>query len=122
MQQRIHPNIAVAFNVSDDHSLNWYMKRSKDNSLNAAMLDFFNKSKEEELLTRLDEKYFGHVASFDYFDTLSFITAINKTLPTYKHLFKKNMQKIWIGGYSQQFPGKNPTGIHLPHHQQVFVV
>ncbi|HGJ5858441.1 MAG TPA: membrane-bound lytic murein transglycosylase MltF [Arsenophonus nasoniae] len=89
MQQRIHPNIAVAFNVSDDHSLNWYMKRSKDNSLNAAMLDFFNKSKEEELLTRLDEKYFGHVASFDYFDTLSFITAINKTLPTYKHLFKK---------------------------------
>lgn len=89
MQQRIYPNIAVAFNVSDDHSLNWYMKRSKDNSLNAAMLDFFNKSKEEELLTRLDEKYFGHVASFDYFDTLSFITAINKTLPTYKHLFKK---------------------------------
>lgn len=94
MQQRIHPNIAVAFNVSDDHSLNWYMKRSKDNSLNTAMLDFFNKSNEEELLTRLDEKYFGHVATFDYFDTLSFITAINKILPTYKHLFKKYAEDI----------------------------
>ncbi|MGP1924904.1 MAG: membrane-bound lytic murein transglycosylase MltF [Arsenophonus sp. NEOnobi-MAG3] len=94
MQQRIHPNIAVAFNVSDDHSINWYMKQSKDNSLNAAMLDFFNKSNEKELLIRLNKKYFGHVATFDYFDTLSFITAINKTLPIYKHLFKKYAEDI----------------------------
>lgn len=95
IQQRIHPNIAVAFNVSNDHNLNWYMKRSKDNSLMQAMLNFFNKSKEEELLTHLDKKYFHHVvASFDYFDTLSFITAINKTLPTYKHLFKKYAKNI----------------------------
>lgn len=89
MQQRVHPNIAIAFNASNNHSLNWYMKRSNDNSLNTAMLDFFNESNKEELLTRLDEKYFGHIANFDYFDTLSFITAINKILPTYKHLFKK---------------------------------
>ncbi|MGP1947684.1 MAG: membrane-bound lytic murein transglycosylase MltF [Arsenophonus sp. NC-PG7-MAG3] len=94
MQQRIHPNIAVAFNVSDDHSLNWYMKRSKDNSLNSAMLAFFNKSNKEKLLTRLNEKYFSHISTFDYFDTLFFITAINKTLPIYKHLFKKYAENI----------------------------
>ncbi len=46
------------------------MKRSKDNSLNSAILDCFNKSNQEKLLTRLDEKYFSHIATFDYFDTL----------------------------------------------------
>lgn len=89
LQQRIHPEIAVGFDLVDDHAITWYMKRLNDDSLNAALLDFFNVSNEIDLLSRLDEKYFSHVSSFDYFDTISFINAINKKLPNYQPLFEK---------------------------------
>ncbi|EPG9256271.1 membrane-bound lytic murein transglycosylase MltF [Providencia stuartii] len=89
LQQRIHPEIAVGFDLVDDHAITWYMKRLNDDSLNAALLDFFNVSNEIDLLARLDEKYFSHVSSFDYFDTISFINAINKKLPNYQPLFEK---------------------------------
>lgn len=89
LQQRIHPEIAVGFDLVDDHAVTWYMKRLNDDSLNAALLDFFNVSNETDLLARLDEKYFSHVESFDYFDTMSFIKAINNKLPSYQPLFEK---------------------------------
>ncbi|MCD4596361.1 membrane-bound lytic murein transglycosylase MltF, partial [Proteus mirabilis] len=44
---------------------------------------------QDDVLARLEEKYFGHVGSFDYFDTLSFITAIDSILPNYQPLFEK---------------------------------
>ncbi len=89
LQQRIHPQIAVAFDLLDDHAITWYMSRNQDDSLNAALLDFFNSSNETELLARLTEKYFSHVETFDYFDTLTFIKAINNKLPEYQPLFEK---------------------------------
>lgn len=89
LQQRIHPEIAVGFDLVDDHAVTWYMKRLNDDSLNAALLDFFNASNETDLLARLDEKFFSHVGAFDYFDTISFINAINNKLPNYQPMFEK---------------------------------
>ncbi|PHM46264.1 cystine transporter subunit [Xenorhabdus mauleonii] len=89
LQQRIHPNLAVAFDVSEERPLTWYLKRNGDYSLNSAMLDFFSMLAENGIMSRLQEKYFSHVGSFDYFDTISFIRAINKLLPTYQPLFEK---------------------------------
>ncbi|MEX0423785.1 membrane-bound lytic murein transglycosylase MltF [Providencia rettgeri] len=94
LQQRIHPQIAVAFDLLDEHAITWYMRRSKENSLDAALLDFFNLSHETELLARLNEKYFSHVESFDYFDTMAFIKAIDTKLPEYQPLFEKYAQVI----------------------------
>ncbi|MFO3760950.1 membrane-bound lytic murein transglycosylase MltF [Providencia rettgeri] len=94
LQQRIHPQIAVAFDLLDEHAITWYMRRSKENSLDAALLDFFNLSHETELLARLNEKYFSHVESFDYFDTMAFIKAIDNKLPEYQPLFEKYAQVI----------------------------
>ncbi|HEM6865491.1 TPA: membrane-bound lytic murein transglycosylase MltF [Providencia rettgeri] len=94
LQQRIHPQIAVAFDLLDDHAVTWYMRRSQENSLDAALLDFFNLSNESELLARLNEKYFSHVESFDYFDTMAFIKAIDNKLPDYQPLFEKYAQEI----------------------------
>lgn len=89
LQQRIHPQIAVAFDLLDDHAITWYMSRNQDDSLDAALLDFFNSSHETDLLARLNEKYFSHVKTFDYFDTLTFISAINNKLPEYQPLFER---------------------------------
>ncbi|WP_020371040.1 transporter substrate-binding domain-containing protein, partial [Yersinia pestis] len=37
--QRIHPQLAVAFDVTDEEPVTWYFKQSDDDSLYAAMLD-----------------------------------------------------------------------------------
>ncbi|CEE91142.1 putative protein with periplasmic binding protein domain and lysozyme domain [Xenorhabdus nematophila str. Anatoliense] len=89
LQQRIHPNLTVAFDVSEERPLNWYLKRNDDYSLYSAMLDFFSMLAENGIMSRLQEKYFSHVGSFDYFDTISFIRAINNLLPAYQPIFEK---------------------------------
>ncbi|WP_237386076.1 membrane-bound lytic murein transglycosylase MltF [Xenorhabdus sp. Sc-CR9] len=89
LQQRVHPNLAVAFDVSEERPLTWYLKRNDDYSLYSAMLDFFSMLAEDSIMSRLQEKYFSHVNSFDYFDTISFIRAINNILPTYQPIFEK---------------------------------
>lgn len=94
LQQRIHPKVAVAFDLRDDHAITWYMSRQHDNSLDAALLDFFNTSNQNDSLARLTEKHFSHVESFDYFDTITFISAINNKLPDYQHLFEKYAETV----------------------------
>ncbi|MBC8948370.1 cystine transporter subunit [Xenorhabdus sp. TS4] len=89
LQQRIHPNLAVAFDVSEENPLTWYLKRNSDYSLYSAMLDFFSMLTENGIMSRLQEKYFSHIGSFDYFDTISFIRAINNLLPTYQPIFQQ---------------------------------
>ncbi|WP_017347801.1 membrane-bound lytic murein transglycosylase MltF [Pantoea sp. A4] len=87
--QRVHPNLAVAFDISDEEPVTWYLPQRSDDSLNAAMLDFFSQMGEEGALARLDEKYLGHVGTFDYVDTRTFLRAIDNTLPNIQSLFQK---------------------------------
>jgi membrane-bound lytic murein transglycosylase F len=92
--QRIYPQLAVAFDVTDEEPVTWYVRHSEDDSLNAAMLDFFNGMGEEGAMARLEEKYLGHVGTFDYVDTRTFLRAIDNTLPDIKPLFEKYATSI----------------------------
>ncbi|KGT90144.1 membrane-bound lytic murein transglycosylase MltF [Erwinia sp. S63] len=87
--QRIHPQLAVAFDITDEEPVTWYLPRNDDDSLNAAMLDFYSQMGEEGTMARLEEKYLGHVGTFDYVDTRTFLRAIDSTLPDIKPLFEK---------------------------------
>jgi len=87
--QRIHPQLAVAFDVTDEEPVTWYLPRNEDDSLSAAMLDFYSQMGEEGAMARLEEKYLGHVGTFDYVDTRTFLRAIDNTLPDIKPLFEK---------------------------------
>ncbi len=89
LQQRIYPNLAIAFDINEESPLTWYLKRNSDDSLYSAMLDFFNMLAQKKTMGQLQEKYFSHVGSFNYLDTLSLLRAINKSLPTYQPLFQK---------------------------------
>lgn len=92
--QRIHPQLAVAFDITDEEPVTWYLKRSNDNSLYAALLDFYSQRVEDGTLARLEEKYLGHVGSFDYVDTKTFLSAIDSVLPTFRSLFEKYASEI----------------------------
>jgi membrane-bound lytic murein transglycosylase F len=92
--QRIHPQLAVAFDVTDEEPVTWYLKRTADDSLYAAMLDFYSQMMEDGTLARLEEKYLGHVGSFDYVDTRTFLSAIDNVLPNFRPLFEKYAHEI----------------------------
>ncbi|AKG67817.1 MULTISPECIES: membrane-bound lytic murein transglycosylase MltF [Serratia] len=92
--QRIHPQLAVAFDITDEEPVTWYLKRSDDDSLYAALLDFYSQRVEDGTLARLEEKYLGHVGSFDYVDTKTFLSAIDSVLPTFRSLFEKYASEI----------------------------
>ncbi|MEB5836571.1 membrane-bound lytic murein transglycosylase MltF [Pantoea dispersa] len=92
--QRIHPQLAVAFDITDEEPVTWYLPRNDDDSLNAAMLDFYSQMGEEGTMARLEEKYLGHVGTFDYVDTRTFLRAIDNTLPDIRPLFEKYASSI----------------------------
>ncbi len=87
--QRIHPQLAVALDVTDEQPVSWLMAKDGDDSLSAVMLDFFSQTNEDGTLARLEEKYLGHVGEFDYVDTRTFLSAVDNTLPDLQPLFEK---------------------------------
>ncbi|CAO96052.1 membrane-bound lytic murein transglycosylase MltF [Erwinia tasmaniensis] len=94
LMQRIHPQLTVAFDITEEEAVTWYTQQEANDSLNAAMLDFFSKMSEEGVIARLDEKYLGHVGTFDYVDTRTFLRSIDETLPDIRRLFEKYAKKI----------------------------
>ncbi|MFZ7234158.1 membrane-bound lytic murein transglycosylase MltF [Avibacterium avium] len=89
MAQQIKPQIAVAFDVTDESTIHWYLTNNNYSELQAALLDFMNNAIETGLIARIEEKYFNHLAEFDYVDMRSYLNAIENTLPKYQHLFDK---------------------------------
>lgn len=87
--QRVHPQLAVALDVTDEQPVTWFSKRSGDDSLSAALLDFYNKLSGDGILARLEEKYLGHIGDFDYVDTRTFLKAVDTVLPELRPLFEK---------------------------------
>ncbi|CAM3532798.1 lytic transglycosylase F [Rouxiella silvae] len=93
--QRVYPRLAVAFDATEDEPVTWYFnKKADDDSLYAAMLDFFSQISEDGTLERLEEKYLGHVGNFDFVDTRAFLKAIDDKLTTLQPLFEKYADKI----------------------------
>lgn len=87
--QQIKPQLAVAFDLTDEASVHWYLSNKADHELQAALLDFMSKSLEEGVLARLEEKYINHFAEFDYVDMRAYTKAIETTLPKYQPLFEQ---------------------------------
>lgn len=94
MFQRVHPQLAVALDVTDEQPVTWFSLRSNDDSLSAALLDFFRRMNEDGSISRLEEKYFGHGGDFDYVDTRTFLQAVDTVLPELQPLFQKYANHI----------------------------
>ncbi|HDN8889643.1 TPA: membrane-bound lytic murein transglycosylase MltF [Salmonella enterica subsp. enterica serovar Typhimurium] len=88
------PELAVALDVTDEQPVTWFSRLDDDNTLSAALLDFFNSINEDGSLARIEEKYLGHGDDFDYVDTRSFLRAVDNVLPELEPLFKKYAKEI----------------------------
>ena len=57
--QRVHPELAVALDISDEQPVTWFSRLDDDNTLSAALLDFFNTMNEDGSLTNVHEQVLG---------------------------------------------------------------
>ncbi|PNH81012.1 membrane-bound lytic murein transglycosylase MltF [Vibrio diazotrophicus] len=119
LSQRIYPDLASAFEVTEDQPISWFMRRSQDESLYAMMIEFFGELKQSGSLASLEEKYIGHIGTFDYVDTRAFIRALDNRLPKWAPLFQKYSDEFdWrlIAALAYQEShwnprAKSPTGV-----------
>ncbi|UTM56616.1 membrane-bound lytic murein transglycosylase MltF [Photobacterium sp. CCB-ST2H9] len=114
LSQRIHPDIAVALELTDDQPIGWFLNPSNDDSLYALLIEFFGELKQSGELAKLEEKYFGHVDQFDYVDTRAFLRALESKLPRWESIFKKYADEFdWrlLAALSYQESHWNPRAV-----------
>nr|WP_232321989.1 membrane-bound lytic murein transglycosylase MltF [Photobacterium jeanii] len=112
--QRIHPDIAIAMELTEDEPIAWFVNEANNDSLYALLIEFFGEIQQSGELVALEEKYFGHVDSFDYVDTRAFLRAIEKKLPRWEALFKQYANEFdWrlLAALSYQESHWNPRAV-----------
>lgn len=133
LNRRFYPNLSIAFTVRDNLPVSWMLADNQDDSLYAVLIEFFGSMYQGGELIALEDKYFGHIQMFDYVDTLTYIEAIEQTLPTFKQWFIQYAGELdWrlLAALSYQEShwnpkAKSPTGVRglmmltLPTAQQM---
>ncbi len=94
LNQRLYPELRVAFDVTDPQPIAWAFARGEDGSLVAAAEEFFARIQANGQLRQLRERYYGHVQDFDYVETRRFISHIYRRLPDYRPYFVEAAQRF----------------------------
>ena len=137
LNQRIYPELRVAFDLTEPESLAWAFPKSDDNSLYQAANAFIKNLKESGELDELLELYYGHLDNFDYVETKWFTQHRQERLPKYEQYFIQagarhgvDWQLLAAIGYQESHwraKAKSPTGVRgimmltLPTAQQLGV-
>ena len=95
------------------------LDKNQDDSLLAALIEYFGIITADGRLAALEDKYFGHVRQFNYVDTREFIKSAQKVLPKFRHWFETYSEDIdWrlLAAMSYQEShwdprAKSPTGV-----------
>jgi membrane-bound lytic murein transglycosylase F len=88
LMRRYHPEVRVAFNISEQQNLAWAMPKSDDQSLYQAAVDFFDSIKESGELKAILARHYGYIRNYDYAGTPTYMRHIQLRLPTYQDQFQ----------------------------------
>lgn len=86
--RRRYPNLGIGFSITEPLKLGWMLNKETDDSLRAALLDYFGDIQTTGKLAALEDRYFGHVRTFDFVDTRAFVRAAKSKLPEYREMFE----------------------------------
>jgi membrane-bound lytic murein transglycosylase F len=86
--RRRYPNLGIGFSITDTLKLGWMLNRDTDDSVRAALLEYFGDIQSSGKLAALEDKYFGHVRSFDFVDTRAFMRSVKSKLPKFRDMFE----------------------------------
>ena len=89
LQRRRYPSLAVAKTLNSKMPMAWALPLNQDDSVKAAIIEYFGTVHQSGWFTVLEDKYFGHIRQFDYVDSRAFKNAAESTLKQYLPLFKK---------------------------------
>ncbi|AUC87606.1 membrane-bound lytic murein transglycosylase MltF [Alteromonas sp. MB-3u-76] len=89
LQRRRYPSLAVAKTLQSEMPMAWAIPLNQDDSVKAAIIEYFGTVHQSGWFTVLEDKYFGHIRQFDYVDSRAFKNAAESTLKQYLPLFKK---------------------------------
>lgn len=120
INRRYYPELIVVFPLTDHQSLAWIL-RSGSIDLQAALRPWFAAPAQHELLATLRDRYYGHVAKFDYVDLKTFQRHIRDRLPHLRPMFQRAAKRYdfsWTLLASQAYQeshwnakAKSPTGV-----------
>ena len=88
INRRYFPELDIAFPITDEQQLAWVLPKGAD-KLSEVLDDWMEEADKTNLLSRLDERYYGHVTIFDYVDLKRYADRIEKRLPKYRPLFEQ---------------------------------
>lgn len=88
--QYYYPHLNKAFELERELDVIWLMNKNDDDSLANAVLAFFTLQQISGKMELLQEKYFGHIDTFDFVDTRTFLRRVNSQLPKYEALFRRH--------------------------------
>jgi membrane-bound lytic murein transglycosylase F len=94
LNQRIYPELRVAFDVTDPQPLAWAFAKGDDDSLAESAHDFFARIAENGQLEELRERYYGHVQEFDFVENRRFLKHVYQRLPSFKPSFVEAGQRF----------------------------
>ncbi len=89
LQRRRYPDLAVALTLHEAMPMAWALPLNQDDSVKAALIEYFGTVHQSGWFTVLEDKYFGHIRQFDYVDSRAFNQAAEVILGKYKTLFQQ---------------------------------
>lgn len=121
MTQVYYPNVRLAFTLEHNQALSWIVAQSTDSSLTDAINNFFAASKADGSLTKLYDRFYGHIDVLGYVGAFSFAKYLQDRLPKYAPYFvqygkeyKLDWKLLAAIGYQESQWNPNavsPTGV-----------
>ncbi len=87
--KRIHPDLAVAFNVGREAKVAWAFSPSSDEDLRKKAARFIEKIRANGMLNRLLDRYYGHVSRIQPIDSEAFLEKLTTVLPKLRPYFQE---------------------------------
>ena len=96
VSKRLHPELAVAFNVGLENKIAWAFSPIADEDLRQSGSLFFDKIKNNGTLSRLLDRYYGHVNRFQAVDSEAILEKLQSQLPKLRPFFHEAQQLTGI--------------------------
>ncbi|MBL8519299.1 MAG: membrane-bound lytic murein transglycosylase MltF [Betaproteobacteria bacterium] len=119
--KRLHPDVAAAFNVGREMKVAWAFGPTADYDLMQSAVQFFDKIRGNGTLSRLTDRYYGHVNRIQPVDSEALLEKIQTVLPKLKPFFQEaervsgiDWRVIAAIGYQESHWDANatsPTGV-----------
>jgi membrane-bound lytic murein transglycosylase F len=121
LQRRFFPELRIAFELGEPRQLRWAYNHTGDDTLQQAIDSFFREIESDGRLEQLIHRHYSHVDRFNYSDIQTFNHHLETRLPKFKHLFKREAEKVDLDwrllaaiGYQESLwnqRARSPTGV-----------